>query len=324
MIVTVVIIFAVVAFGGLLLGQKLKIHSDGKNETETVRQTVAKIEKDDTTKEKSTEEEITANETERVTEETTTEEISQEPETEETTTEEITTEKLTSEQNPTPEVQTQTKEIITEAPTEQETEPYLMDSWTSTTYSDWIYESSGRRSRTVTTTQYYEYSDGRREEFSNSYIETDDSEMTTEAPTQALLSGDMKADAEKIYQQYYDYLQEVLKYTNEARAEVGVAPLVLDETLSKAACHRAAEMDYYDTFSHTRPDGTSCFSVFDEYGIRYGWAGENIASGYPSPRAVVNGWINSPGHYANMINESFTKLGVGYTDHNMWVQMFTS
>lgn len=92
---------------------------------------------------------------------------------------------------------------------------------------------------------------------------------------------------------------------------------------------RAVEMAYANIFSHTRPDGSSCFSVFPYYSISYFAAGENIAAGYGSPEAVVTGWKNSEGHYANMINVSFTKLGVGYFNIDYgygayWVQLFTN
>lgn len=57
-------------------------------------------------------------------------------------------------------------------------------------------------------------------------------------------------------------------------------------------------------------------------GIRYGWAAENIAMRYPSPQAVVEGWMNSPGHRANILNEHLTTLGVGYYE-GYWTQCFT-
>ncbi len=86
-------------------------------------------------------------------------------------------------------------------------------------------------------------------------------------------------------------------------------------------------MAYASKFSHTRPNGNSCFSILGELGISYGGAGENIAAGYGSAASVVNGWKNSSGHYANMVNAGFNKIGVGYVSFNgqkYWVQMFTS
>ena len=76
---------------------------------------------------------------------------------------------------------------------------------------------------------------------------------------------------------------------------------------------------------HTRPDGTSCFTVLDQNGINYFSAGENIAMGYPTSESVVNGWMNSSGHKANILNSSFTHIGVGCYEENgyyYWVQLF--
>lgn len=127
-----------------------------------------------------------------------------------------------------------------------------------------------------------------------------------------------------------DFYNEVLMLVNEIRAEAGVAPLILDTTLCQAATVRAIEMNYSNLYSHTRPYGGSCFSVFDLYNIDYWCCGENIAAGYSSAQSVVNGWKNSEGHYANMINADFTKLGVGMSDEESgdygmyWVQLFTN
>mgnify|MGYP000966070924 FL=1 len=76
-------------------------------------------------------------------------------------------------------------------------------------------------------------------------------------------------------------------------------------------------------FSHTSPVFGSTFSLLDQYGISYKTAGENIAMGYTTPEAVVTGWMNSPGHRANILNASFTQIGVGYVaSGNYWTQEF--
>ncbi len=129
---------------------------------------------------------------------------------------------------------------------------------------------------------------------------------------------------------YMGYYQEVLNLVNQIRAEAGAAPLTLDTSLCNAASMRALEMDYANYFEHARADGRDCFSVMDYYGCTYSAAGENIAAGYSSPAAVVEGWKNSSGHYANMISADFTKLGVGYCNAgvgeygNYWVQLFSN
>ena len=122
------------------------------------------------------------------------------------------------------------------------------------------------------------------------------------------------------------YYNEILDLVNSIRAEAGVSPLTLDTTLCQAATVRAIEMDNTGVFSHTRPDGTDCWSVFKLYGITYRTCGENIAMGQRTPAQVVESWRNSPGHYANMVKAGFGKLGVGMSNSNRiyWVQMFTN
>ena len=78
-------------------------------------------------------------------------------------------------------------------------------------------------------------------------------------------------------------------------------------------------------FSHTSPTYGSPFQMMKSFGISYKSAGENIARGYATPEAVVNGWMNSSGHRANILNKSFTHIGVGYVQSgNYWTQMFIS
>ena len=76
-------------------------------------------------------------------------------------------------------------------------------------------------------------------------------------------------------------------------------------------------------FSHTSPTYGSPFDMMKSFGITYRAAGENIAYGYRTPQAVVNGWMNSSGHRANILNARFTQIGVGYVAAgNYWTQMF--
>lgn len=126
---------------------------------------------------------------------------------------------------------------------------------------------------------------------------------------------------------YAGEMEKVKDFVNQYRAEVGVSGVVLDEALCMAASVRAQEMADNDYFSHSRPNGDSCFTVLEEFGIERGTAGENIALGYRDAAAVSNGWYNSSGHYRNMVNESFQKLGVGVARNEAgrlyWVQLFT-
>lgn len=119
---------------------------------------------------------------------------------------------------------------------------------------------------------------------------------------------------------------EVLKLTNQKRLNLGLEPLSTTKKLQKAAGIRVAETESY--FSHTRPDGTTCFSVLAEQDIFYRSVAENIAAGQSSAEQVINSWWNSPGHKQNMMNASLTHLGVGYSQdtngyfRHYWVQLF--
>ena len=116
---------------------------------------------------------------------------------------------------------------------------------------------------------------------------------------------------------------EVVRLTNSARSQNGYAALVEDGALSEASAVRAREIAR--SFSHTRPSGASFSSALSESGVSYLRAGENIASGQKSASEVVNAWMNSPGHRANILNSSYSRIGsasvnVGGTLY--WVQLF--
>lgn len=155
-------------------------------------------------------------------------------------------------------------------------------------------------------------------------------DSSNDATNESVTDSQLKSEAETNASKYMNYYQEVLRLVNEIRAEAGVQPLTLDMTLCRAASMRAVEMDYNNIMSHTRPDGSDWWTVLDSYGASYGTCGENVAAGYRTPASVVTGWKNSPGHYSNMINASFTKLGVGYSSAGVgdyghyWCQLFSN
>lgn len=116
----------------------------------------------------------------------------------------------------------------------------------------------------------------------------------------------------------------VASLVNAARRDAGLSELELDADLCAAAQARAQEIA--QSFSHTRPDGSSCFTILEEFGISYRAAGENIAMGQRTPEEVMDGWMNSSGHRANILNGTFTSIGVGYYVDGAgaahWVQIF--
>ena len=125
-----------------------------------------------------------------------------------------------------------------------------------------------------------------------------------------------------------DYRQEVLDLVNAQRAKYGLTALEMgDDALTAAAQTRAEEISVVN--SHVRPDGSKCFTVLKDYGITDTPTGENAAWGSVSPEEVVNAWMNSEGHRANILNPEARKMSVGYyynsnsTWGHQWIQIFT-
>lgn len=123
-----------------------------------------------------------------------------------------------------------------------------------------------------------------------------------------------------------NFAEQVVTLVNRIRVANGLNKLTTYDKLTEVAQLRAKEIE--TNYSHTRPDGTKCFTALEDAGIRSATAGENIAKGYSTPERVVDAWMNSPGHRANILNPSYTMIGVGYvydeytTDANYWTQVF--
>lgn len=119
---------------------------------------------------------------------------------------------------------------------------------------------------------------------------------------------------------------EVLEIVNKERASNGLKPLTLNKELSKVATVKSQDMVDKGYFDHTSPTYGSPFDMMKAFGISYKTAGENIAKGQKTPTEVMNDWMNSSGHRANILNSKFTELGVGIAkDSNgklYWTQMF--
>ena len=120
-----------------------------------------------------------------------------------------------------------------------------------------------------------------------------------------------------------DYEQQVVTLVNAERAKYGLAALTLDETLCVYARVKSQDMHDQGYFSHTSPTYGSPFDMMRAFGVSYRTAGENIAMGYATPAAVVEAWMNSEGHRANILSANYTTLGVGYVaDGGYWTQWF--
>lgn len=121
------------------------------------------------------------------------------------------------------------------------------------------------------------------------------------------------------------YEAEVVRLVNEHRAARGLKPLAQNWELSRVARYKSQDMKDNRYFSHTSPVYGSPYQMMRSFGITYRSAGENIAKGYRTPEDVVNGWMNSAGHRANILNAGFAEIGVGYVaSGHYWTQMFIS
>ena len=119
------------------------------------------------------------------------------------------------------------------------------------------------------------------------------------------------------------YEEQVVDLVNEVRVQNGLQKLSANWQLSRVARYKSQDMHDKKYFSHTSPTYGSPFDMIKSFNITYRSAGENIAQGYKTPQAVMNGWMNSSGHRANILNASYTEIGVGYVaDGNYWTQMF--
>ncbi|WP_242212716.1 CAP domain-containing protein [Bacillus cereus group sp. BfR-BA-01383] len=120
-----------------------------------------------------------------------------------------------------------------------------------------------------------------------------------------------------------EFEQRVVELTNAERAKQGLPALQIDTELSKVARIKSEDMQKNNYFDHNSPTYGSPFDMMKKFGISYTSAGENIAQGQRTPEEVVQAWMNSAGHRANILNNSFTHIGVGYVESgNYWTQQF--
>ena len=149
--------------------------------------------------------------------------------------------------------------------------------------------------------------------------ESADPTDSTAAPTEAAPSAEPEEDINSVSA----FEKEVITLVNTIRHENGLGYLRADAQLCRIARMKSQDMREKGYFSHTSPTYGSPFDMLRQFGVSYRTAGENIAMGYRTPQAVVDGWMNSPGHRANILNENYTSIGVGYiAEGNYWTQLF--
>jgi len=117
------------------------------------------------------------------------------------------------------------------------------------------------------------------------------------------------------------YAAQVVTLVNQERAKAGLSPLSSHEALANMAMVKAKDMKNNNYFDHNSPTYGSPFDMMKSFGISYRYAGENIAMGQRTPQEVMNAWMNSPGHKANILSKNFTSIGVAYYN-GAWVQAF--
>ncbi|MGO5113907.1 CAP domain-containing protein [Candidatus Avoscillospira sp. LCP25S3_F1] len=117
--------------------------------------------------------------------------------------------------------------------------------------------------------------------------------------------------------------RQVVALVNQERAAYGLAPLTLSTDLSDGARLKSKDMRDNRYFDHNSPTYGTPFEMMRTLGITYRSAAENIAMGYRTAEAVVNGWMNSAGHRANILSDKYTEIGVGHVD-GYWTQWFVN
>ncbi len=117
----------------------------------------------------------------------------------------------------------------------------------------------------------------------------------------------------------------MLNLVNQERTRAGLSPLEMDASLVKLARLKAQDMINKGYFGHNSPTYGSPFEMMKTYGVKYSYAGENLA-GAPSVSSAHKNLMNSSGHRANILNSNYTKVGIGVVSGGpygkMFVQMF--
>ncbi|MFC7439822.1 CAP domain-containing protein [Laceyella putida] len=123
-----------------------------------------------------------------------------------------------------------------------------------------------------------------------------------------------------------DIEKEVIQLVNQEREKRGLAKLAISEQVSRVARKKSEDMKEHHYFSHESPTYGSPFEMLQRFGVRYTMAGENIAAGQTTAEQVMESWMNSEGHRANILNPDYTHIGVGYVkggDYGVyWTQQF--
>ncbi len=142
-------------------------------------------------------------------------------------------------------------------------------------------------------------------------------------PNQTQPKPDVPSKEENTNTDLHAYELRVIELVNAERSKYGLKALKASTELSNGARQKSLDMHNNGYFAHNSPTYGSPFDMMKSLGITYRTAGENIAKGYQTPEAVVKAWMNSEGHRANILNASYTEIGVGYiADGSYYTQWF--
>ena len=126
--------------------------------------------------------------------------------------------------------------------------------------------------------------------------------------------------------EFRGFENEVVRLVNVERARAGLPPLTENWEVSRTARFKSQDFINRNYFAHNSPTYGTPFQMLNSFGIQFLAAGENIARGQRSPAEVMNSWMNSPGHRANILSPSFNQIGVGIARDSrgtlFWTQMF--
>ena len=186
--------------------------------------------------------------------------------------------------------------------------------------ADGIFGPATKKAVTAFQTASGLVANGVADAFTLTALETAAAASPTTAPTQSADQSGTQPSASAAQTTAVDHsslASQAINETNSERVRNGLPALATDADLNAAAQIRAREIA--QVFDHTRPDGSSWYTVSGKA------AGENIASGYTSASGVVSGWMNSESHRANIMDSSFTSIGVACVQIGgvyYWVQLF--
>jgi uncharacterized protein YkwD len=146
---------------------------------------------------------------------------------------------------------------------------------------------------------------------------------TTESPSPSATPKETSADSTPSASADSGPTDRVLVLVNAEREKAGCAPLTENAKLTKAAQDHSQDMADHENMSHTGSDGSSMSDRLARVGYKFSTAGENVAYGYNSPESVMDGWMNSAGHKANILNCAFKEIGIGLAQPGYyWTQDF--